>query len=147
MGAHFYYYFVPYQPNIEAALEALRQQEFRAGRYNPVMRFVPFPITPASPAPGPQHDSPDDAFVDAGEEGTRSILDILYIAEEPEFGAAAPVPANYLAKLYGTPRPTRAQVESNMDFAENIERGEAIYITTYEDDEPTEILFAGYSCD
>ncbi len=33
MGAEAWDYFVPYEANIQAALEKLRQREFRAGRY------------------------------------------------------------------------------------------------------------------
>ena len=42
MGASPYWYVVPYNPNVDAALEELRQREFRAGRYNPVdpFRFI-----------------------------------------------------------------------------------------------------------
>lgn len=34
-----------------------------------------------------------------------------------------------------------------MDFFEDMERGEGIYIITYRDRAPSEILFAGYSYD
>ena len=33
MGARFWSYFVPYREDLRAALEALREQEFRAGRF------------------------------------------------------------------------------------------------------------------
>ena len=52
MGGHPYWYVVAYDANLEAALERLREREFRAGRYNPVMPFIPFPITASSPSPG-----------------------------------------------------------------------------------------------
>jgi len=40
MGGHPYFYSVPYDPDENAALQRLRQREFFAGRYNPV---IPFP--------------------------------------------------------------------------------------------------------
>jgi hypothetical protein len=43
MGAHPYWYTVKYRPEVDAALEDLRQREFQAGRYNPVMPFIDFP--------------------------------------------------------------------------------------------------------
>ena len=35
----------------------------------------------------------------------------------------------------------------NMEFFEEIERGQGIYIVVYKDDSPSEILFAGISYD
>ena len=63
MGAEPYFYFVEYNPDINAALQELREREFEAGRYNPVMRslYSLFPIGPDSPAPGAQHDSIEEA--------------------------------------------------------------------------------------
>ena len=35
MGAHPWFYVVPYQSDIRKAMLELREREFRAGRYNP----------------------------------------------------------------------------------------------------------------
>ncbi len=148
MGAHPYWYTVKYNEDIDAALQQLRQREFRAGRYNPVMRFIDFPITPASPAPGAQHNTIDEAMQDSDADGTRSILDICGIGSEPDFGTAAPLPDDVLTRLFGTTQPTRADVESSsMEFFEDIERGQAVYIILYRNGKPDELLFAGYSFD
>jgi hypothetical protein len=37
MGGHAWFYFVDYEPDINAALRKLREREFRAGRYNPAV--------------------------------------------------------------------------------------------------------------
>jgi hypothetical protein len=147
MGAVPYYYYVPYQPDIAAALEELRQREFEAGRYNPVMPFPDFPPGPGSPAPGRQHDSIQEAMEDSDADGTRSILDILSIADEPDFCVAAPVPDEVLEGLYGTTTPTRQMVEENMDFMEDLERGHGVYIILHKNGKPHEIFFGGYSFD
>jgi hypothetical protein len=147
MGAHAYWYVVPYNPDVDAALQALRQREFAAGRYNPVMPFPPFPVGPHSPAPGPRHASIEDARQDASADGTRSILDLDHVADVPDFCAAAPLPDDVLLDLYGTTTPTRAAVERDMDFFEEIERGHGVYVVLYRDGRPDEILFAGYSFD
>ena len=148
MGGHFYWYVVDYRPDIAAALEALRQREFAAGRYNPAMRFPPFPLTPSSPAPGPQHQSIKHALDASMEDGTRSILDLDRVSETPAYNAVAPLPDALLVALYGTARPTREMVEPDCAFAEQMEeRGQGIYIVLYRDDAPSEILFAGYSFD
>ena len=147
MGAHPFWYTVKYDPDTNAALQQLRQREFRAGRYNPVMPFPDFPVTPMSPAPGAQHSSIEEAMEDSDADGTRSILDIMRVGFEPDFCTAVPLADDVLLALYGTTRPTRPAVEANMDFLEDIERGQAVYVTLYRDDKPHELLFVGYSFD
>jgi hypothetical protein len=147
MGAEPYFYFVKHQPDVGAALHELRQREFRAGRYNPAIPFPRYPVDPAAPSPGAQHDSIDEAMEDADADGTRSILDLDHVSDEPEFCAVTPLDDELLEQLYGTTRPTRAMIEGNMEFFEDIERGHGIYAIVYKDDKPDEILFAGYSFD
>ena len=50
-------------------------------------------------------------------------------------------------ELFGTDRPTRELIESNMDFFEEIERGQGVYIVVYQGAKPSEIFFGGYSFD
>ena len=140
---------MPYQQDIGAALQALRQREFEAGRYYPVMHFPSrhMPPGPGSPAPGRRHDSIEEALEDADADGTRSILDIERVAEAPDYGVAARVSDDMVVALYGTAHPARAQVLAEMDFLEDIERGQAVYLVLYEGERPSEILFAGYSYD
>jgi hypothetical protein len=147
MGGHPYWYVVAYDPNLEMVLEKLRKREFAAGRYNPVIPFLRFPIDDKSPSPGAQHDSIEAALEASEADGTRSILDIMSISEEPDFGAACPLGDEVLEQLYGTTQPTRAAVEENMDFLEDVERGQAVYILLYDRGKPTEVMFAGYSFD
>jgi hypothetical protein len=147
MGGHPYWYVVPYQQNLQAALDDLRAREFKAGRYNPVMPFPDFPVGPDSPTPGAQHRTIDEALEDSDADGTRSILDIMRIADEPDYSTASPVDPSILEEMFGTSRPTREMIEENMDFLDDIERGQAAYIILYENDKPSEILFAGYSFD
>lgn len=147
MGAHPYYYFVKYQPDVEAALQELRQREFEAGRYNPAQPFPRFPIRPDSPAPGAEHYSIGAAREAAAEDGTRSILDIESIAEDPDFCVAAPLPEEALEEYFDTVQPTKEMISRNMEFLESIERGQCIYISVYENGRPSELFFAGYSFD
>ncbi len=147
MGAEPYWYFEKNDGDVNAALQMLREREFRAGRYNPVVPFPDFPPGPTSPSPGPQHASIDEARMAAAEEGTRSILDLDHVSEFPETCAVAPLPEELLQDLYSTTQPTRDMVEQNLDFLEDIERGQGVYILLYEEGQPTEILFAGYSFD
>ena len=156
MGARPYCYFTRYQNDIQAALDGLREHEFKAGRYYPAMAkgfgFLP---DETSPAPGPQHASIVEA-VDASEaEGTCSILDIEHIADTPDFASACPLPSDELIALFGTAEPTRKQLEAvllsresdNDGFWEQIDRGHGRYVVVYDNGEPREIFFAGYSWD
>ncbi len=147
MGGEPWYYFVPYQADINGALQSLRRREFQAGRYNPVTPFLEFPVDASAPGPGAQHASIEDAIEDADADGTRSILDMERVADEPDYGAVTPLSDDDLVDLFGTSKPTREMIESNEDLFEALERGQGVYIVAYRDDKPSEIFFAGYSFD
>lgn len=132
MGAEPWLYFVPYQEDVEAALELLRQQEFDAGRYRG-SELEPL--------------SMEEAFANMEADGTASILDIMMVSDESNFCAVAPLARETLISIYGTDQPTRAMVEGRQDFYEDIERGQGVYFTVYEDGRPHELCFAGYSFD
>jgi hypothetical protein len=68
------------------------------------------------------------------------------VSRVPKFGAVAALPDEALLDLYGTTRPTRDLIEQGAD-SEYLERGEGIYIVCYHGGQPTEIFFAGLSCD
>jgi hypothetical protein len=151
MGAEFYYYAVPYESDVNKALQALRVREFEAGRYNPAVEFLYFVEGDASltPSPGRQHASIEEAFEASEADGTRSILDIERIGDEPDDRVAAPLSSEQLHELYGTDKPSREMVAKNMDFFKFkwIERGQAIYFVLFDKEKPSEIFFAGVSYD
>src|SRR5262245_53200235 len=144
MGAVPYFYWVKHQPDVNKALQELREREFRAGRYNPVMAM---PFTSQDESPGAQHRSLAAALRASGEDGTRSILDIEEVGDEPDFGVAAPLDHETLQDLYGTTQPTRQMIEQDMSLTEDLERGHCLYTVAYKDGKPDEIFFAGYSYD
>ncbi|MEO0853957.1 MAG: hypothetical protein AAFY15_10720 [Cyanobacteria bacterium J06648_11] len=174
MGAEPYGYFVPYQPDLDAALQSLRQREFAAGRYHPVVPLPELPVTDESAAPGAQHASIAEAVAAAGVDGTRSILDIKRLAPEPisedeipedfeawidrALGMSFPLSAAVLTEIFGTEKPSRLDVEDVLireemregmadRFWDSIDRGSCRHFVVYEDDVPTELFFAGYSFD
>ena len=149
MGAHPYWYLVPYRKDLQRALDELREREFQAGRYNPVIRFLKFTEPAfARQTPGPDHATIEDAVMDAAEEGTRSILDITSVGANADYGVAAPLSAKILKALYGTDQPTREMLKENTRFLDDIERGQCVYCIVYTSSgAPNEILFAGYSFD
>src|SRR5262249_6381698 len=67
-----------------------------------------------------------DAIRASGADGTRSILDLDHVSPHPAFLAVSPVDPSQLQQWYGTTQPTRAMVEQNMEFFEDIERGQGI---------------------
>lgn len=52
-----------------------------------------------------------------------------------------------LLRAYGTTKPTRAMVEQNHKFADEIDRGSGVYFVLYKGDVPDGLMFAGYSFD
>jgi hypothetical protein len=146
MGGHPWWYLVPYEKDVANSLEALRQREFKAGRYNPAEDFPRFPVD-LGHAPGCQHTSIDEAREDSDADGTRSILDVSRVAAKPDFDAVAPVDEDELVEFFGTTRPTAEDIEDCDELFEQIERGQGIYVVVYENDQPTQIFFAGYSYD
>jgi len=148
MGAHPYWYVVPYRPDLQGVLDELRAREFAAGRYHPVISFMKFSEPAFSKQnPGAQHASIDEAMEAADADGTRSILDIGAIGDHPDYGVAAPLSDERLIELFGTTRPARADVEKNHAFFEGIDRGHCVYVVLYENGKPSEVFFAGYSYD
>ena len=97
--------------------------------------------------PAQQHSSIEEAMEDAAEDGTRSILDLDHVSDFPEYFAIAPLDDKVLLDLYGTTMPTHEMVEQEMDFLDDVERGQGVYIVLYRDGQPDEIFIAGYSFD
>jgi hypothetical protein len=132
MGAEPYEYFVPYQANVQTALEQLRADVFSRGEFSGAE------LGPATP---------EEAFEMMDADGTASILDITHVATEPDFCCAAPFSPEELRDYFGTEKPTRAEVEQSDDYWESLERGQARYAVVYENKQPAELYFAGYSFD
>ncbi len=146
MGGHPWWYLVPYEKDVLNSLEALRQREFKAGRYNPAEPFPHFPVNP-NHAPGCKHASIQEAREDSDADGTRSILDVSRLSDKPDYDAVAPLDDDELMEFFGTTKPGAEDVEDNDDLFDQIERGQGIYVIIYEDDQPTQVFFAGYSYD
>ncbi len=84
----------------------------------------------------------------AAEDGTHSILDIPSTGRRRGFGVATPCPPRSAARVFGTERPTREQVEAKwLDLSDRLERWEAYYLVVYENGAPAEYAFIGCSGD
>ncbi len=167
MGANPYHYVVSYRPLpdvlfpellepefcIRTALDDLRCWVFLAGNYQP-----PDPgkwVTDLSRPPEVSFEVSKireglavikEELIDSND-GTRSILDLDHVAGAPEYNAVGPLPGATLVRLYGTTEPTREMVLANMSFFLELDRGQGVYVVLYKEEEPDEILFAGYSYD
>jgi hypothetical protein len=146
MGGHPWWYLVPYENDVGKSLDALRQREFEAGRYNPAEDFPRFPVDPEH-RPGAKHASIDDAREDSDADGTRSILDVSRVAGAPDYDAVAPLGDAELMEFFGTTKPSAEDVEDCDELFEQIERGQGLYVIVYDGDRPSQVFFAGYSYD
>jgi hypothetical protein len=166
MGASGWSYFVPYQPDIQAALDALRQQVFEAGAYYKPGDFMSFGFESGAfdnlpnemreafrkriedERSQPPPATIEELFERNGESGTHSILDITGVTSSPDFGTASPLTQDKLVELFATERPNRSMVEAKIDEVMNLRRRwEATYIIIYKNDKPDEIFFTGFSGD
>jgi hypothetical protein len=148
MGSSHYWYNVAYEDDKNNALNKLRQREFEAGRYNPVIAFPEFPITNKTESPGRGHETIADALEEAEADGTRSILDLEQVSDKDDFCIARTLTKDELIKYFKTENPTKEIIENNFDnFLEDIDRGKGFCITVYSNEIPKELFFIGYSFD
>ena len=146
MGGHPWWYMVPYEKDIQKSLDSLREREFKAGRYNPAEDFPRFPVD-TSHAPGCKHSSIEEARDDSDADGTRSILDVTNVGEARDYDVVARVGDDELMEYFGTTKPSAEEVGDCDELLESVERGQGVYVVVYENEEPSQIFFAGYSYD
>jgi hypothetical protein len=147
MGASSWNYFVPYQPDLNAALQELRSKVFAEGRYHWIHGDEALPADQrlAKPASmGALFDDPD-----VQECGTHSILDMYRVIlpdETPDFGRVSPVTTEEAVRRTGTDRLTRAHVGALEELASQRWFGRCAVLRA-DNGEPEEIYFWGYSGD
>jgi hypothetical protein len=132
MGGEPWFHVAPYQSDVPAALEALRQRVFAEGEYRG---------SDAEPA------TIEEALENMDADGTASILDIDHVATSPEPTGVTVLTPPEAKQYFGTERPTRANVEKADQFWDDIGRGEAVCVVLYNGDRPSELYFAGISFD
>jgi hypothetical protein len=132
MGAEPYHYLVDYQEDIAAALAELRKKVFNS------KEFFGSDLNP---------NTPEEALELTQEEGTKSILDIMSVADEPAICSVSPLSADEMARLFRTQKPTVEAVMESSEFWDSIGRGTARYVVIWEGDVRKKIFFAGYSFD
>lgn len=186
MGSTPWQHFVDYQVDVNEALQSLKAQEFRAGRYgfanwlgemvssvmqanetpgSGILKFG-FRAAQAFTRPSARElirkygtvEAAIQAVVDESEEsGTKSVLDMSHISEIEDCGLVCPLKEKDLQSIFQTLQPNREQIEAILIreeddvgcslFWDSIANGEGRYIIAYENAQPKEIFFAGYSFD
>lgn len=165
MGASDWNYVVEYQPDIDRALQQLRQREFEAGRfYRPaawLTQALELGLIEAAFQPRmerslsefvawPEPRSIAELLTQNGEEGTHSIIDIERLSQAPEVCAAAPLTPMQLLEAFGSARPTLETVlrSARAGALSGLRRrGEALYVVAHTAGQPSHIYFYGFSGD
>jgi len=160
MGASDWAYFVPYQTDLESALQALRQNVFANGEYyKPADWFrrlhedniidqqrLTTLLESVSSTPEPQ--TIEELIQMRGLDGTHSIIDITRVSTELDYGVVTPLSEQEYSDVFGTDTPTHEMVEQKADHLVTMrERWQGVYVLVYEGDVPNEIFFAGFSGD
>jgi hypothetical protein len=174
MGASGWSYYVPYVADLGEALERLREQVFRGGKYflrNPskkpktikkllemnaeegthsildITRVAPTPTTPGRP----RRTRPPNSDANGAIDMTRfdPVAHERWLKETfGGIGAVSELHPDDLTKFFGTTRPSHAQVEElKIDLQEFRRRGEGTVVVIYEGDTPKELFFTGFSGD
>ena len=132
MGGWPYQYIVPFADDVQAALDALRADVFARGEYY---------------GSEERPSSIKEAVVQSGESGTRSILDIERVSKTPAYRRAAPLTREELDRYFSGQLPSVKMIEDCEDLWQDLERGQARYLTAYEGGTPRSLVFIGYSFD
>ena len=167
MGASSWSYFVPFQDDVNEALQELRRNVFQNDEYYTEAKFLtsmlnekgvrerlsPESIQRFQDRMMQLRDQPPPSTIQElmqinGDSGTHSIIDIQGVSERPEFRKISPLPSQILVKLFGTERPIREIVEQKISEIQVLcGTWQGVYVIVFQNDLPSEILFTGVSGD
>ena len=142
-GASGWSYFVAHDADVGRALEKLKWDVLRKGKYYKLF-------------PKRRPKSPHDALIMNDTEGTHSIMDIekVSLVETPRGRCAimtvCPLPKADLAAIFGTDKPTRAMVEAaneKLDAMSLQPTWSGVWIAVYDGAQPKFLYFVGHSGD
>jgi hypothetical protein len=131
-------YAVPYQPDLQRALDELRTETFRRGAYLQAWRID---------RPGQEPAGISDALAFAGPEGTHSVLDVDRVALIRGPGRVWLAPPALRVQVFGALEPTTAAVEQRrFGLVHGLDVGEGAVVIVYSPTgQPQQLLFEGLS--
>jgi len=147
VGASAWDYCVPYQEDLNAALQQLRRAVFEAGDYYWVNGVDWRPEAGRAPRPRTLEELWEVELVQYA--GTHSILDVFVVLgpdDTPDYNTVEPVTAEEALELLGTEKLTRAHIKDFEVFPQERWVGRCAVLHDYEG-KPQEIRFWGYSGD
>lgn len=165
MGASSWSYIVPYQIDISRAFQELKESVFRKGEYYTEAKFLAgmekvmqerlspesfhhFQETKTQLQNQPSPATIQELLQMNGNSGTHSIIDMEGVSITPEFGKVTPFSPQDLIDLFNTDKPTREMAEEKLsEIQERCEIWQGIYFIVFQNNSPSEILFAGISGD
>jgi hypothetical protein len=140
----------PWQVDMAMVLAETRERVFRDKLYDPVpgRAFETLDALDSFFTAEPSLDEIDH-WTGEGADGTRSILDIRAVATEIAPGVTAPLDDEELVALFGSSRPTAAELTAERESAlyHQLTRGDSLYVVLYAHGKPVEVVFYGYSWD
>lgn len=174
MGASGWYYTVDYQPDVEAALQELRQQVYDRGEYYKVSAAYNADLNMTEEEFRAQLDPSDDSgrneavlqdwlmrkrapvpvdpdtlLASQPHSGTHSIIDMGDgVSDTPDFATVSPMTDEELRETFGSTTPLSSEVQEWMKAGGGRpERWVGTYVISYHDGRPDHIHFCGYSGD
>jgi hypothetical protein len=152
MGASRWEYYVPFQPDLDSALQDLKERVLADGDYYWPLEEQRCPF-PNLRSPRPRTLQELDALLAENDwlqsEGTHSILDMARVSDPGEYaepGTVEPVSTDDVQELTGRDRLTRADVHMVEHLADERWFGRCAVLHDEQGD-PNEIYFWGFSGD
>ena len=177
MGASAWEYFTPYQADHEKAFRDLRQKVFDSGDYlldTPTLPSSEEEYIEQAYSLGiytdqdeerlrvlyrklkeqyskPRPETIEELIEWNAESGTHAIIDVSSFIDDPDCNdlfTAISLSQAQLLELFETTKPTHQVIlEKRSAILRLRRRSQATYVIVYEDDDPTEIFFTGFSGD
>lgn len=160
MGASAWSYVVPFRPDVDRALQELRQKVFEEGDYYKPAKWyrelyargiiderrLNDKLKELESEPEPK--TIEELIRLRDHQGTHTIIDIDKVLSVPEFRCISPLTPQELIEILGTDKPTYEMVKLKMVELQGLrDRWQGIYVVIYKNELPDMILFAGFSGD
>ncbi len=160
MGASGWSYFVPYQPDLNAALRQIQETVFRSGDYFRPARFYRQMLERGAISKDRFYELVQRAGDDTrpatmqelielrGKQGTHSILDMRYVSPDRDLCTISALMPHEYRRLWRTLHPTHEMAAAKIDELTSL-RGawQGVYAIIWRGEKEHEILFCGMSGD